>query len=288
MKFGIIREIGNNVDTLCGIAGVSRSGYYKWLKRVDAPEKDHKDYLLIKEVFDRGRGTYGWRTLQMKLKAERGIVMNHKKIIRIKNKYRLITTIRRRNPYKYALRKTQDHRTFRNTLNRQFNQKNPYRTLCTDITYVPFHSKMVYLSAVKDIASREIVAWHLSNNITMDIALRTIENLKRNRNIPCFKGILIHSDQGSHYTNPEYVRRVRKLNMVQSMSRKGKCVDNAPMESFFGHFKDDIDYKDCKTFEELKIVTGKYIEYYNNERQQWNLKKMTPVEYRNHLLLGRQ
>jgi putative transposase len=74
------------------------------------------------------------------------------------------------------------------------------------------------------------------------------------------------------------------LGMVQSMSRKGNCIDNAPVESFFGHFKDDIDYDDCKTFEELRLRIGKYMEYYNNERQQWNLKKMTPVEYRNHLL----
>jgi len=122
----------------------------------------------------------------------------------------------------------------------------------------------------------------------MDIALRTIENLKQNQIIPSFNGVLIHSDQGSHYTNPDYSRMVKKLHMVQSMSRKGKCIDNAPMESFFGHFKDDIDYKDCRTFEDVRVAIAKYIEYYNNDRQQWNLKKMTPVEYRNHLLMIRQ
>jgi len=72
--------------------------------------------------------------------------------------------------------------------------------------------------------------------------------------------------------------------MVQSMSRKGNCIDNSPMESFFGHFKDDVDYKDCKTFEELNLLIEKYMQYYNYERYQWNLKKMTPVQYRNHLL----
>lgn len=224
----------------------------------------------------------------MKLKTDHGIVMNHKKIIRIKHKYHLVTKIRRRNPYKDIMRKTQAHKTFGNILNRQFSQQRPHRALCTDITYLPFHNGMVYLSAVKDIASREIVAWHLSNNITMDIALRTIENLKQNQIIPSFNGVLIHSDQGSHYTNPDYSRMVKKLHMVQSMSRKGKCIDNAPMESFFGHFKDDIDYKDCRTFEDVRVAIAKYIEYYNNDRQQWNLKKMTPVEYRNHLLMIRQ
>lgn len=283
----MIRELGSDVDILCCIAGVSRSGYYKWFKRATKPEKDHSDYLLIKEVFDRSRAKYGWRTIQMKLKADQGIVMNHKKIMRIKNKYHLITKIRRRNPYRNIMKKTASHRTFENTLNRKFRQKSPYRTFCTDITYLPFNRKMVYLSAVKDIASREIVAWHMSNNLSIDIALNTIENMKMNPKIPSFKNVLIHSDQGMHYTNPEYVDKIKKLGMVQSMSRKGNCIDNAPMESFFGHLKDDLDYKDCKTLDEMKLATERYIEYYNNERQQWNLKKMTPVEYRNHLLVSR-
>ena len=75
------------------------------------------------------------------------------------------------------------------------------------------------------------------------------------------------------------------MNMIQSMSRKGNCIDNAPMESFFGHFKDDVDYKNCKTYEELKTLVDEYMNYYNNERYQWGIQKMTPVEYRNHLLL---
>lgn len=251
------------------------------------PEKDYADYLLIKEVFDKSRAKYGWRALQMKLRRDKGVVMNHKKIIRIKKKYHLITKIRRTDPYRNIMKKTPAHRIFRNMLNRKFRQKSPYRTFCTDITYLPFQSKMVYLSAVKDIASREIVAWHLSNHLGITVTLHTIENMKKNREIPSFKNVLIHSDQGFHYTNPEYISKIKELEMVQSMSRKGNCIDNAPMESFFGHFKDDIDYKDCKTFDELKLATGKYIEYYNNERQQWDLKKMTPVEYRNHLLIGR-
>jgi putative transposase len=102
--------------------------------------------------------------------------------------------------------------------------------------------------------------------------------------LPDVKAGLLHSDQGVHYTNPQYIQRVEKLGLVQSMSRKGNCIDNAPMESFFGHFKDEVDFKDCKTFDELRSKIAEYIQYYNNERQQWNLKKMTPVEYRNHLL----
>ena len=210
--------------------------------------------------------------------------MNHKKIIRIKNKYNLITKVRRRNPYKDIMKKTAEHRTFENKLNREFNQMIPQKVFCTDITYLFFSNTVAYLSAVKDIASREIVAWSLSKHIDMDLVFETVKNMKSNTSIVSLKDILIHSDQGFHYTNPEYINKVEICGMKQSMSRKGNCIDNSPMETFFGHFKDEVDYKNCKTFEELHVLTAEYIEYYNNGRQQWELKKMTPVNYRNHLL----
>jgi len=223
----------------------------------------------------------------MKLNSIKKINMNHKKIIRIKNKYNLITKIRRRNPYKDIMKKTKEHKTFANILNREFMQLIPQKVFCTDITYLFFNNKIAYLSAVKDIATGEIVAWSLSQHLQMDLVLKTIENMKENKSIYSFKNILIHSDQGFHYTNPEYIFKIKELNMVQSMSRKGNCIDNAPMETFFGHFKDEVDYKNCRTFEELRALTAEYIKYYNDERQQWELKKMTPVDYRNHLLLAR-
>lgn len=210
--------------------------------------------------------------------------MNHKKIQRIKNKYRLFTKIRKINPYKAIMKKTQEHRTFPNLLNRNFKPTKPYRVFGTDITYVPFNHRLAYLSAVKDFADGEVVAWNLTQNLTMDIVTDTVLNLKHNQSIRSLNGVMIHSDQGFHYTNPEYIGMLKELNVVQSMSRKANCIDNAPTESFFGHFKDDVDYQACKTFDELKAVIGKYIEYYNHERPQWNLKKMTPVEYRDHLL----
>ena len=269
---------------LCNLAQVSRSGYYRWLGFMDEPERDHADYLLVKDIFDRGKGKYGWRTIQMRLKSGQGITMNHKKIIRIKKKYGLVTKIRKINPYKAIMKKTQEHRTFPNRLNRAFKQDVPRRVFGTDITYLPFNHRLAYLSAVKDFANGEVVAWNLTRHLAMDIVIDTVLNLKSNLPADSLNGVMIHSDQGFHYTNPEYIRMIKELNMVQSMSRKGNCIDNAPTESFFGHFKDDVDYQECKTFEELKTKTAIYINYYNNERQQWNLKKMTPVEYRNHLL----
>lgn len=246
--------------------------------------KDYNDYLLIKEVFEAGKGKWGWRSVEMHLLQDKHIVMNHKKIIRIKNKYNLITKIRRKNPYKAIMKKTKEHRTFENILNRNFIQQNPRKVLCTDITYLPYNGRMAYLSAIKDIASKEIVGWNVAQHLHLDIVFDTLENMKSNQGNNSYKDALIHSDQGFHYTSPEFSARAKDMDLIQSMSRKGNCIDNAPMESFFGHFKDEVDYKNCKTFEELKILTAEHINYYNNQRPQWDLKKMTPVQYRNHLL----
>ena len=184
---------------LCAIAGVSRSGYYRWLKHADSPDKDLEDYFLVKEIFDKGKAKYGWRTIKMKLEREQEVVMNSKKIIRIKKKYSLITRIRRKNPYKAIMKKTREHRTFPNHLNRQFVQNIPLRFFGTDITYLPFNRRFAYLAIVKDIASGEIVSWHLSQYITMELVLTMIEQMRR------YSGALIHSDQGFHYTNPAYI-----------------------------------------------------------------------------------
>jgi len=267
---------------LCVIAGVSRSGYYQWLKQSDGPEKDYSDYLLVKEMFNKGKAKWGFRTIQMNLSEK----MNHKKIIRIMKKYNLFTKIRKKNPYKMIMKKSLEHRTCENKLDREFDQGIPFRTFCTDITYLPFNYKFAYLSVIKDIASGEIMAWNLTKHLEMGLVMDTVENMKNNENLLSFEEIMIHSDQGFHYTNPEYIKAIKDLKITQSMSRKGNCIDNAPIESFFGHLKDDVDYKDCQTFEELYLLIKEYMKYYNNERRQWELKKMTPVEYRNHLLVG--
>lgn len=220
----------------------------------------------------------------MKLK-NKGIKMNHKKIQRIKKKYCMITKIRRINPYRAIMKKTNEHRIFENKLNRDFKQNTPFKVFCTDITYLQYNGRIAYLSVIKDISSREIVSWNMSQHLEMDIVMNTLEKMKNNPAIISLEDILFHSDQGFHYTNPLYINSVKEMNMIQSMSRKGNCIDNAPMESFFGHFKDDVDYKNCKTYEELKTLVDEYMNYYNNERYQWGIQKMTPVEYRNHLLL---
>lgn len=274
--------MAGDVKMYCGIAGVSRCGYYKWLSNPNL-NKDKEDTELIKEIFEKGKKKVGWRSIQMKLYNDYKVKMNHKKIKRIMRENNLKAQIRRKNPYKMIMKKTQEHRTFANLLDRQFSQFTPRQVLSTDITYLYYsYGRKAYLSVIKDIATKEIVSWQLSNNLTMKFVLDSIDELK-NINTINFKTI-IHSDQGFHYTNPEYIKKVKAFKLIQSMSRKGNCIDNAPIESFFGHMKDEINHKTARTFEELKEIITNYMHYYNNKRYQWEIKKMAPVEYRNHLL----
>ncbi len=133
---------------------------------------------------------------------------------------------------------------------------------------------------VKDIATAEALSWNTSLSIDVSLVTQTINNMK----LDSCTNILIHSDQGFHYTNPSYIKLLRELDITQSMSAKGKCIDNAPIESFFGHMKDELDYSHCTTLTELKLEIDEYMRYYNHERKQWARNKMTPIEYREYLL----
>ena len=264
---------------LCTIAQVSPSGYYRFLQQKHFPLKDQHDIDLVSAKVFKGKQKWGYRMVCMKLKED-GTIMNHKKVRRIMRQEGLLARIRRTNPYKKINQKGPDHMVAPNLLDRQFNVSQPATVLCTDITYLKFHDRFVYLSVVKDIASGEVVAWYLDRSLHLPLVLRTLEQLDPR----IYGNALIHSDQGWHYTHPTYVSTLKDMNITQSMSRKGNCIDNAPIESFFGHFKDEIDFSACRSFEELCVCMSDYMHYYNNKRHQWNKNKMTPMQYRSHML----
>lgn len=167
----------------------------------------------------------------MDLENRYGVIMNTKKIRRLMNKYGMQTKVRKKNPYKEIMKKTQEHAICENILNRNFKQNKPLTTLCTDITYLYYgKSEKAYLSAVKDVSIGEIVTYNVTKHLTMPIVMNTINQFK---NTIKLDNVLIHSDQGFHYINPEYRKLLKDNKVIQSMSRKGNCIDNAPMESFF-------------------------------------------------------
>ena len=270
------------MKTLCNIASVSVSGYYKYFKEKDKREsKDEKDYLLIKKVFDDNRGKAGARTIKMNLDT----VMNLKKIRRIMGKYGLVCKIRRVNKARVSLQKNLENRYVPNLLNRQFNQSIPYRFASTDITYIKHQGRFSFLSAVKDLATGEVLVWRLSKCMDLDLVLKTIDDLEKyfKDNKLDLSKLLLHSDQGFQYTNLAYHEKLKKLKITQSMSRRGNSVDNAPIESFFGHFKDEVDYKHLN-FIELEKLINEYMLEYNYKRKQWGRERLAPVFYRDYLL----
>lgn len=220
----------------------------------------------------------------MVLEHEFGIIYNLKKIRRIMKKFEIVCKIRRSNPYKKMAKATKEHRTLKNTLKRKFKQGIARKVLLTDITYLSYgQGKRAYLSAIKDGSTNEILSYEVSDSLKLDIAINTIKNLTR-KHFKLSENAFIHSDQGVHYTSPIFQKLLKVKGIGQSMSRRGNCWDNAPIESFFGHMKDEINLEKCKNLLDVKKEIKNYINYYNNYRYQWNLEKMTPVKYRNHLL----
>ena len=273
---------------LCKCIGVSKSGYYNYLKnedkRIERDNKDQKDFDLILKAYKFKQRKKGARQIMMVLDNEFNVHFNLKKIRRLMKKYGLKCPIRQANPYRRMMKATQEHTTCENVVNRVFKTGIPYNILLTDITYLFYgDNKKCYLSTIKDAETNEILAYYISENMTLDISLETVKKLHRKKNVILNENVIIHSDQGVHYTSPKFHNLLKKYNIGQSMSRRGNCWDNAPQESYFGHMKDELNLDTCFTFSDVCKEIKDYIEYYNNYKYQWNLKKMTPVQYRNHL-----
>ncbi len=194
-------------------------------------------------------------------------------------KYWLQTKVRKQRPYSQIAKATQEHTTFWNILKREFRGIVPRKKLWTDITYLYYSWGRCYVSLVKDMVTGEVLSHKVSSSLWLEFVLQTVLNITEN-----LKWSILHSDQWFHYTHPSYQALVKEKWMIQSMSRKWNCLDNAPTESFFWHMKDEIDLSDCKNVKDVENVINNYMIYYNNHRFQWNKKKMTPVQYRNHLL----
>jgi putative transposase len=289
IKDAVNQGLGRMTRYLCELLNVSRSGYYSYIQAADARlERVRLDATageLIKKAFHRKGFKKGARSIKMILEKEFGVIYNLKRIRRLMKKLNLVCPHRKPNPYKLMAKATQEHRTLPNQLQRDFRQGVPGLALLTDITYLPYgRTEMAYLSTILDASTGEILSHNLSTRLTLSIATDTIEALVKQRRLKLNKDAFIHSDQGCHYTSPKYQELLKQNGLGQSMSRRGNCWDNAPQESFFGHMKDHVKSRSCSSLRELQHEIDRYIHYYNHHRYQWGLKKMTPVQYRNHLL----
>ena len=289
----MIRRDNNllNITWLCEIAQVSRSGYYTWVRqageRARQVAQDEADFALILEAYKFRGYDKGAKGIHMRLlHLTPPVVMNPKKIRRLMRQYGLKCPIRRANPYRKMGQALQSSKVAPNLLDRQFRTGGPRRVLLTDITYIQRdrrteegQAKFSYLSVIMDACTKEVLAWVLSFSLDIDFVLQTIQQLLERHGDELETDTLIHSDQGTHYTSHSFVELLKDSALRQSMSRKGNCWDNAPQESFFGHMKEELHLNPSDVHAVIRRKIGEWINYYNNERPQWNLRKLTPAEY---------
>ena len=297
-KFGIISEMMSkpdnrlNVKELCAIAGVSRSGYYAWLKaepvRQKREEQDRADFDKILLAYKFRGYDKGGRGIQMRLlRHDPPVRMNLKKVRRLMQKYGLKCPIRKANPYRRIMNALKENNYAKNILNREFKEHGVRSVLLTDITYLKRRDgQFSYLSAIMDAGTKEILAHVVSDSVNLDFVLETINLLMKNHGSELKTNVLLHSDQGSHYTSHKFVALMNNNELRRSMSRRANCWDNAPQESCFGHMKEEIDITDCDTHEQIAAVINDWIDYYNNDRYQWDLAKLAPAEYYRYVTTG--
>jgi len=280
-----------NISELCRLAGVSRSGYYRWLDAAPVrdlrEEQDKADFKLIVEAYNVRGYAKGARSIYMTL-LHRDMRMNLKKIRRLMNKYGLFCPIRRANPYRRMAKALRTNKVAANVVDRNFRGYGVRKVLLTDITYLSFQSARCYLSTILDAFTHEILAYEISMSLKVDFVLDTVAQLVDKHGSTLDSHTIVHSDQGFHYTSISFIEKLRDADFVQSMSRRGNCWDNAPQESFFGHMKDEIAYEISKkdSFIEVKDLVDDWMDYYNNERYQWSLAKLSPCEYYRYVTTG--
>lgn len=282
-----------SVSRLCEISGVSRSGYYAWVAaaplREAREEQDRKDFELILIAY-RFRGyDKGARGIHMRLlHLETPVNMNIKKIRRLMKKYGLMCQVRKANPYRRMAKALKTNNYAANILDRQFEAYGPRIVLLTDITYIPYNGTFAYLSVIMDAFTKQVLAHVLSDSLEIDFVLETVNILIDEHSISLHAETIIHSDQGVHYTSHKFIDIINDSGLRRSMSRRGNCWDNAPQESFFGRMKDLVKDRlsNATEFNEVKAIVDDYMDYYNNDKYQWGLCKLSPNEYYNFIMTG--
>ena len=262
-----------SISEMCQFFDVSRSGYYDYVKRMDIPAKDLPLAEKIKECQIKNGKTYGYRRVHIWLEKQ-GIHHDPKTILRVMQKYNLLSVIRRKRYRNYG---EHIHR-YPNLLNRDFKAERPNQKWVTDISYIKTGQGTLYLSVIRDLYDNSIVAYKTGTEQNINLVLRTIKAAKRKEKITA--ELQLHSDQGFQYTSQAYFNLTKSYGITPSMSRRGNPYDNAMAENFFSILKTECVYRTkLRTYEEARLLIGQYIDFYNNERIQLKTK-LTPIEFR--------
>lgn len=252
------------ITWMCAVLGIARASYYKWKNR-PVPQKETEDRALeekIREVYEAHKGIYGYRRIWLYLRLREGLTINHKRVYRIMDQLGLKAVIRRKRK-RYVSSTPQ--RTAENVLNREFEAEEPNQKWLTDVTeFALTDGSKAYLSAVLDLGSNRIIAYQLGPRNNNPLVFDTIRPLLRNL---VGSRPLLHSDRGFQYTSPTFQGLLREAGITQSMSRVGRCIDNGPMEAFWGTLKSELYYLNrYDTFAQLAADIAAYIRFFNEDR----------------------
>ena len=263
-----------SISEMCRFFKVSRSGYYDFVRRLGRKPKDEDLAGLIGQCQESCKRTYGYRRVAIWLERN-GVHHNPKTVLRVMQKYGLLSVIRRR---KYQTYSSVLHR-YPNTLNRDFHADRPNQKWVTDISYIKTGQGFLYLSVIRDLYDLSIVSYRTSPKQTVNLVLDTIRDAKAKEKVT--DGLALHSDQGFQYTSQEYFNLTKAYHIYPSMSRRGNPYDNALAENFFSILKTECIHRvKLRTIAEAEQIIDEYIHFYNHVRLQ-SKTKLTPVEFRN-------
>jgi putative transposase len=268
------------VRTLCRVVGAAASGFYAWLRRGPGSDRyegaaDRGLRARVGAIFAASRGTYGSPRVHAELRA-RGVRVGRNRVARLMREGGLSATIRRRAPRTTDSR--HDHPVAPNLLERRFAAERPDAVWLADISYVPTGEGWLYLAAIKDMATREIVGWSMADHLRADLACDALLMAIRHRQPP--RGLIQHSDRGVQYASEPYQAILARHGLRCSMSRRGNCLDNAPMESFFGSLKTELVHRTTfPTREAARRAIFEYVEgFYNRRRRHSGVGFLTPAQ----------
>lgn len=269
------------ITELCNIAGIQRSSYYKWLNRKESNNEQFNRSLLplIKEAYEEKNGILGYRQMTIKLNREHNFHINYKRIYRLMRILNIKSVCRRK---KKNYTKSTPEITAENVLNREFYADEFGKKWLTDVTEMKYGTdRKAYLSAILDLGDKSIISFVLGHSNNNDLVFRTFDIA--HQEYPNAKPVF-HSDRGFQYTTKTFKKKLDDADMTQSMSRVSRCIDNGPMEAFWGMLKSEMYYqRKFNSYDELEAAVIDYIDYYNNHRYQKRLGCMTPIEYRQHI-----
>lgn len=280
MRYQFIKESKSEwpVRVLCSTLKVSPSGFYEWRGRPTSAraQEDEALSVAIKAIHQESRETYGSPRIHVQLKRQ-GVHCGKNRVTRLMATAGIAAKTKRK--FKATTDSKHRYPVAENVLNRQFTVKGPNEVWLVDITYIWTREGWLYLAAVLDLYSRRIVGWALERRMTKEFACRALE-MALNRRRPG-RGLIHHSDRGSQYASGAYQELLASRGIIASMSRKGDCWDNAPMESFFHTLKVElVHHRDYKTREEARGDIIEYMEmFYNCQRRHSSLDYATPMEY---------